>query len=397
MNGELLSIIDQLEREKRIDREILIQAVEAALVSASRKTFGHIEDLRIHVDRKTGAIKIFRQDEEITDADFGRIAAQTAKQVIIQKIREAERETIYNEFKGRVGTTASGTVHRLERNNIIVDLGRTEGLLPHRELSPREQYKQGDRIRAYILDVRKTTKGPQVILSRTHPQLVKKLFELEVPEIYEGIVELKAISREAGDRSKIAVLSHDEKVDCVGACVGMKGQRVKNIVRELWGEKIDIVRWDRDIKTYITNALQPARIASMTIDEAAKIAEVIVNEDQLSLAIGKRGQNVRLAAKLTGWKIDIRSSAELISIEKLNHVGPKMRKALAEAGYKTLDDITRSSPEKLTKIKGIGPKTAQKIYQAAKDQTAALGKKLQPKVLKETKQKNQGVPGEPGK
>lgn len=367
MNGELLSIIDNIEREKGIDRETLIQAVEAALLSASRKTLGHIEDLSIHIDRKTGGIKIFRGKKRIIDHDFGRIAAQTAKQVIIQKIREAERETIYNEFKGRIGEVVSGTVHRFDRNNIIVDLGKTEGLLPQSEQSPREQYKQGYRIRAYILDVRKGTRACQVILSRTHPQLVKKLFELEVPEVSEGIVEVKSVAREPGDRTKITVVSHDEKVDPVGACVGMKGQRVKEIVRELWGEKIDIVRWNQDIKTYITNALSPAEVIIITIDDAGKRAEVMVADEQLSLAIGKRGQNVRLAAKLTGWRIDIKSITGLIPVASLVGVGPKRAGILTEAGYTTIGNLIKSGPEQIAKLPGIGPKTAKKIYQSAKD------------------------------
>lgn len=366
MNGELLSIIDNIEREKGIDRETLIQAVEAALLSASRKTLGRIEDLSIHIDRKTGSIKIFRGKKRITDHDFGRIAAQTAKQVIIQKIREAERETVYNEFKNRIGEVVSGTVHRFERNNIIVDLGKTEGFLPQSEQSPREQYKQGYRIRAYILDVRKGTRACQVILSRTHPQLVKKLFELEVPEIYEGVVEVKSVTREPGDRTKIAVVSNDEKVDSVGACVGMKGQRVKEIVRELWGEKIDIVRWNQDIRTYITNALSPAEVISIAIDDGEKRAEVMVSDEQLSLAIGKRGQNVRLAAKLTGWRIDIKSITGLIPVASLVGVGPKRADILAEAGYTTVSNLVKSNPEQIAKLPGIGPKIAKQIYQSAK-------------------------------
>ena len=260
----------------------------------------------------------------------------------------------------------SGTVHRFERNNIIVDLGKTEGFLPQSEQSPRKQYKQGHRIRAYILDVRKGTRSCQVILSRTHPQLVKKLFELEVPEIYEGVVEVKSVIREPGDRTKIAVVSKDEKVDSVGACVGMKGQRVKEIVRELWGEKIDIVRWNQDIRTYITNALSPAEVISMTIDDGEKRAEVMVGDEQLSLAIGKRGQNVRLAAKLTGWRIDIKSITGLITVASLEGVGPKRADILAEAGYTTVSDLVKSNPEQIAKLPGIGPKIAKLIYQSAK-------------------------------
>ena len=366
MNGEFLNIIDSIGRDKGIDKETLMQAVEAALLSAFRKSSGASEDASICIDRTSGEIKIFRGKKEIVHHDFGRIAAQTAKQVIIQRIREAERESIYDEFKKKTGEIANGVVHRIERGNIIVDLGKTEAIIPRREQSRKETYNRGDRARAYILDVKKTAREPQIVLSRRHSSLVKKLFELEVPEIYEKVVEIKAISREPGERSKIAVSSNDEKVDPVGACVGMRGQRVKDVIRELRGEKIDIVRWSSDVGTYVTSALSPAEIISVTLDRDGKKADVIVGDDQLSLAIGKRGQNVRLAAKLTGWKINIKGQTEQISLTTLPGVGAKTEKALIEAGYKNIETIARTDLVSLAKTKGIGKKTAEKIYQAAK-------------------------------
>jgi len=366
MNGEFLNIIDSIGRDKGIDKETLMQAVEAALLSAFRKSSGASEDASISIDRISGEIKIFRGEKQIVHHDFGRIAAQTAKQVIIQRIREAERESIYDEFKRKIGEITNGVVHRIERGNIIVDLGKTEAIIPRREQSRKETYNRGDRVRAYIMDVKKTAREPQIVLSRRHSSLVKKLFELEVPEIYEKVVEIKAISREPGERSKIAVSSNDEKVDPVGACVGMRGQRVKDVIRELRGEKIDIVRWSSDIGTYVTSALSPAEIISVTLDSDGKKAEVIVGDDQLSLAIGKRGQNVRLAAKLTGWKINIKGQTEQISLTTLPGVGVKTEKVLIEAGYKNIETIARTDLASLVKTKGIGKKTAEKIYQAAK-------------------------------
>ncbi|MFC1704694.1 transcription termination factor NusA, partial [Candidatus Omnitrophota bacterium] len=357
MNGELLAILEQLERDKGIKKEVLIQAVESALVSAAKKVWTGDEEavITVELNRETGKISAFAGDQEIKSKDFGRIAAQTAKQVVIQKIREAEKEVIYGEFQGRVGEIVSGAVYRFEKGNIIVDLGKTEGLIPKSEQSHKEEFRQGERVKAFVFDVKKESRGPQIILSRTNPILVKKLFELEVPEIYESIVEIRAISREAGERTKIAVWSKDEKVDCVGACVGMRGSRVKNIVSELHGERIDIVRWSDDTKQFITAALSPAKINEIKIDLEQKRAEIVVDEDQLSLAIGRSGQNVRLASKLTGWELDIRTKKEEkpeekskekskekpkekakekeeISIISLAGVGKKLAESLAEAG-----------------------------------------------------------------
>jgi len=266
MSKELLTIIEQIEREKGIKKEVLVAAVESALLSAARKVvdLGADDELKVVLDQESGDMRAYKNNKEITGIDFGRIAASTARQVIIQKIREAEKEVVFTEFQGKVGEIVAGTVYRFEKGNIIVDLlGKAEGLLPKREQSVREEFRQGQRIRAFVLDVKKDSRGTQIVLSRTHPNLVKELFELEVPEIYEGIVEIKSISREAGERTKIAVWSKNEKVDSVGACVGMRGNRVRNIVNELNGEKIDIVRYSDDIREYIKAALAPAKISEM--------------------------------------------------------------------------------------------------------------------------------------
>ncbi len=398
MNGELLTVLDHLEREKGISREILIEAVESALLSAAKKTLASkTDDVSVKIDRQTGEIKVYSDGKEMPSGDFGRIAAQTAKQIIIQKIREAERDVIFTDYQARIGSVITGTVYRFEKGNIVVDLGKTEGFIPKGEQSQKENFRQGDRIKAYVLEVRKTGKGPQIVLSRGNPGLVKKLFELEIPEIYEGIVETKSISREAGDRTKIAVYSKDEKVDCVGACVGMRGSRVKNIVKELQGEKIDIVRWSNDMKEYIIAALNPAKVSEIKLDKEARKALVTVDDDQLSLAIGKKGQNVRLAAKLTGWDIDIKPKAALVEaaasipgeeisavkeepkakkekakqkesdIASLPGVGPKTVKLLEDAKLDSVEAIASSSVEEITKIKGIGEKTAEKILKGAKE------------------------------
>lgn len=372
MNEELVSVLEHLERERGIKREVLIKAIEASLVSAARKAMGlKNEDVKVEINGKTGEIKVFSKDKEITPSDFGRIAAQTAKQVVMQKIREAEREVIFNEFKKKIGSTVSGVVHHFERGSIIVDLGKTEGILPRNEQSPREDYRQGERVRAYILDVKMGNQGPQIILSRNHSGLVKALFELEVPEIYGGIVSIKSVSREPGDRSKVAVYSSDEKVDSVGACVGMRGSRVKNIVRELKGEKIDIIRWSEDTETFITSALSPAKIRKITTEPGENKAEVIVDDDQLSLAIGKGGQNVRLAAKLTGWNIDLKSITEIEKkkkeLENLPSVGPKISQALAGSGFKSIESLARAEIDKLLKVPGIGKAKARKLREAARE------------------------------
>jgi len=379
MNGELLAILEHLEREKGVSKDILLQAVESALVSAVKKAIGAktAQDIKVEINPTTGQIKAFCQDKPIKSIDFGRIAAQTARQVIIQKIREAEKDVVYNEFNAKMGKIVSGSVYRFDKGNIIVDLlGKAEGIIPRKEQSSHEEFRQGDRIRAYVLEVKKESKGPQIILSRSHPNFIRRLFELEVPEIFEGIVEIKAISREAGERTKIAVWSKDEKVDCVGACVGMRGSRVKNIVNEIQGEKIDIVRWSDNIREYICAALSPAKISEINLDKEKNKAEVIVPEDNLSLAIGKHGQNVRLASHLVGWELDIRTKVQTkdelaakkeISIADIHGIGEKILTVLIESGFTTLESLANCDLETLAAIKGIGKKKAEKIIKEAKN------------------------------
>ncbi len=343
MSAELMLALEQLEKEKGIKKDIIIEAIEAALISAYKKNFGSSMNVNVNIDRETGDVKVFGLrkiaevpdieamdisiedaakinptlnvgdyvETEVTPRSFGRIAAQTAKQVVVQKLREAERGIIYDEFYNKECDIVTGIVQRIEKRNVIVDLGKTEAVLATTEQTPGEEYKFNERIKTYIVEVKKTTKGPQIMISRTHPGLVKRLFELEVPEIHDGTVEIKSISREAGSRTKIAVYSKDENVDPVGACVGQRGTRVQAIVDELRGEKIDIIKWSNDIKDYISSSLSPAKVVRVDVDEEQKSAKVVVPDYQLSLAIGKEGQNARLAAKLTGWKIDIKSESQL--------------------------------------------------------------------------------------
>ncbi|MGE5588506.1 MAG: transcription termination factor NusA [Clostridia bacterium] len=348
MNSEVIQALAQLEKERGIPRAALLEAIETALVSAFKRNYGSSQNVRVKIDPETGDINVYahknvvevlrdpRQeislDEaravdpthqigdvfevEVTPREFGRIAAQTAKQVVVQKIREAERGVIFEEYSNREGDVVTGIVQRREMRNVIVDLGRVEAVMPVSEQVQRESYSFGDRIKVYIVEARKTPKGPQVVVSRSHPGLLKRLLELEVPEIYDGTVEIKGIAREAGSRSKVAVLSYDSNVDAVGACVGPRGMRVQKIVAELRGEKIDIIQWHDDPGIYVSNALSPARVILTRVDEANHSARAIVPDNQLSLAIGKEGQNVRLAAKLTGWKIDIKSDSQARLLEE---------------------------------------------------------------------------------
>lgn len=404
MNEELLTILDHIEREKGIDKELLFKAIESALASAAKKIMGNKEaEVVAVIDRQTGEINIMSEGKVIKSAEFGRIAAQTAKQVIIQKIREAERDIVLEDYTKRIGTIVNGSVHRFEKGDIILDLGKTEAILPRSQQSQGERYKQGDRIRAYVLEVNKTAHGPQVILSRSDVAFVKKLFEIEVPEIMDGIVEIRSISREAGERTKIAVCSKDDKVDPVGACVGMRGSRVKDIVNELRGERVDIVRWSDDIKEYVKASLSPAEPLEITVDKANKRIGVTVADDQLSIGIGKHGQNVRLASRLIGWEIDIRGKEEKakkaaeavmketekkdeeaespklkiegiggieekkgFNLTSIEGVGLKIANILKEAGYDTPDKLKNLTIEDLTKLQGIGAKTADKILKAIK-------------------------------
>lgn len=342
MNIEFIEALQELEKEKGVAVDVLLEAIEAALISAYKKNFGSSQNVRVEIDRENGELHVFHRtnvvenvedsrlevsldearkinpvyeigdvvETEVTPRSFGRIAAQTAKQVVVQRIREAERSIIYDEFVNREGDIVTGIIQRYEMKNLSIDLGKTEATLTAAEQVPREQYEQGERIKTYIVEVKKTTKGPQILVSRTHPGLLKRLFELEVPEIHDGVVEIKSVAREAGTRSKIAVYSRYENVDPVGACVGPKGMRVQTIVNELKGEKIDIVKWSEDPAVFVENALSPAKVVLVNISEEEKVARVVVPDYQLSLAIGKEGQNARLAAKLTGWKIDIKSESQ---------------------------------------------------------------------------------------
>lgn len=347
MNPDFIAALDQIEREKNVSKEILLEAIEAALISAYKRNFSSAQNAKVEIHPKTGQVKVFSMKtvaetvtdprlevslaearahdpqkrigdvllEEVTPRDFGRIAAQTAKQVVVQRIREAERGVIFEEFQSREGDIVTGVVQRSEHRNVLVDLGRAEAVLPPQEQIPGEMYRTSDRIKTYVIEVKKTTKGPQIVISRTHPGLLKRLLELEVPEIHDGVVEIKGIAREAGMRSKVAVHSRDPNVDPLGACVGPKGMRVQNIVQELRGEKIDVIKWDTDPAQYVANSLSPARVLAVQVDEVNKVARVIVPDHQLSLAIGKEGQNARLSARLTGWKIDIKSESQFKSQE----------------------------------------------------------------------------------
>jgi N utilization substance protein A len=311
MNGELLRIITMIHQEKDIEKEVLFESIESALLTAVKKKLGNAENISVRIDRENGEVRVLEDGSRIVPIDLGRIAAQTAKQVIIQKIRDAESDVVLREFNMREHTIVTGTIQRFEGQNLIVNLGKTEAILPKQEQVRGETYHTGDRVRAYIVEVTKAGPKVRIILSRTHPDFIKRLFELEVPEIAEGIIEIKRLVREPGYRTKIAVSSTDLKIDCVGACVGVRGQRIKNIIDELNGEKIDIIRWSDDAETLISNALKPAVVSRITLDEERRTALVIVEEDQLSLAIGKRGQNVRLASKLCGWDLDILTQKEL--------------------------------------------------------------------------------------
>jgi N utilization substance protein A len=420
MSSLLYQTIEQISREKGIDPDVIIGAVEDAIVTATKKYYRTEEDLRARLNRETGNVEVFSfktvVDSVITPeteislgeakraqpgakvgqeievhkptAALGRIAAQTAKQVIFQKVREAERDNIFSEFGDRIGQLLTGIVKRAENGDLVVDLGRTEAVLPRREQSRAEVFNAGERIRVVIVRVLRTSRGPQVVVSRTDPALLARLFEMEVPEIYEETVVVKNAVREPGDRAKVAVYSKDRDVDPVGACVGIKGSRVQNIIRELRGEKIDIVQWNDDPCTFATNALNPAKVSRVSIvDSKEKIMEVVVEDRQLSLAIGKKGQNVRLAARLIGWRIDIKSEEEKklevqsqmdalavtqTSLSILSGLGEKTVERLAEQGFSTVEEVASLEPDALTEIPGIGAKTAEKIVAAARDYLASL-------------------------
>ena len=405
--SDIKRVVDQVSRDKGIDREVLIKALEEALKSAARKKYGNKMDIEVQYNEESGEIEIFQfKDvaEVITEPElqisleegrqldpeceigdslgtkmdattFGRIAAQSAKQVIIQKMKDAEKDAVYASFIGRKGDTINGIVQRIDRGDIIVNLGHTEGIVQTKEQVPRETYRRGDRIRAYILDVLHETRGPQVILSRTHPNFLVHLFRTEVPEISEGIVNIMGAAREPGIRAKIAVSSNNSDIDPVGACVGMKGSRVQNVVQELRGEKIDIIPWHVDPAKFVCNALAPAEISRVIIDETNRSMEVIVPDEFLSIAIGKKGQNVRLASKLTGWHLDVKSETRYSqamqsgydSLVALPGVGVSLADALYERGFYSAEEISHATVEDLIQIRGIGEEKARKLIAASQE------------------------------
>ena len=407
MINELDRILEEVRKDKDLDKETLIKTLEAALLKAAKNRYGHNSEIEAHFNRELGEVELFQfrnvvkevknpkseisleesknldPEAQIGDslgvklntADFGRIAAQTAKQVIIQNIREAERENTYQNYKDRKGELVNGIVQRFDRGDIIVNMGKTEAILPAKEQVPREHYRLRDRIKAYILDIKKTTKDPQIVLSRTYTGFIKELFKTEVPEINEGIVTIKGIAREPGTRTKIAVDSSNPDVDPVGACVGTKGSRVQNIVQELRGEKIDIIPWSDDPAKFVCSSLAPAEILEVILYNEQRAMEIIVPDNQTSLAIGKKGQNVRLAVKLTGWKIDIKNKSEAeneskTALEKLIQIpgiGETGAQALLNEGYTSAQDIARAEVEELMKLPGFGEKKAHMIKQAAED------------------------------
>jgi N utilization substance protein A len=411
MNLELRRIIDQVSRDKGIDKDLLISAIKDAVRSAARKKFGPRQELEVGYKDETGEIEVFQFKEvvtEVTDptreidlsearaldeecevgdslgikidaSQFGRIAAQSAKQVIMQRMKDAERDLVYEDFKDRKGENINGIVQRLDSEGIIVNLGRTEALLPPSEQVPREIYHKGERIRAYVLDVKRQTRGPQIILSRTHPQFLVELFKAEVPEISESIVQILGCAREPGSRAKIAVASRDSDVDPVGACVGLKGSRVQNIVQELRGEKIDIISWNPDVAKFATNALAPADVSRIILNKDSQTMEVIVPDDQLSLAIGKRGQNVRLASRLAGWKIDVKTESKYskslkegyLSLLSIPGVGEITANILHEAGYTSAKEVAETSLEELLQSTTLTEKKAAGLIVAAQDMIRA--------------------------
>jgi N utilization substance protein A len=408
---ELLQIADAVAREKSIDKQIVIDAMADAIQKAARSRYGQETNIRADINPQTGEMKLQRlmevvekvEDyatqialvsarernpdaqlgdfiaEQLPPMDFGRIAAQSAKQVIVQKVREAERDRQYDEYKDRIGEIVNGTVKRVEYGNVIVDLGRGEAIIRRDELIPRENYKYGDRVRAYVYDVRREQRGPQIFLSRTHPQFMAKLFTMEVPEIYDGIIEIKSVARDPGSRAKIAVISRDSSIDPVGACVGMRGSRVQAVVGELQGEKIDIIPWSPSAASFIVNALQPAEVAKVVLDEDAERIEVVVPDDQLSLAIGRRGQNVRLASQLTGWDIDILTEQEeserrqkefversSLFMEALD-VDEMVGQVLASEGFTSVEEVAYVDSDEISSIDGFDEDTASEIQTRARE------------------------------
>ena len=442
MMNDLLMIIRQIMDQTDLPQEIFIEAIEAALYSAAKRRYGSTRGVSIKIDHDTGEIKCYVPQKvveimhhfakeipieealkikpdaqlneiievEVDPKEFGRIEAQTARQILVQKIKEAEREQIYQEYKAREGEIITGYVQRIEHGNLILDLEQTEGLLAYSEIPQPHNYQRGDALRCLILEVQADAKGPQIILSRTHPSLIARLFEMEVPEIYDGLVRIMAIARDPGNRAKVAVTATDENIDAVGTCVGVKGSRVEAVVRELEGEKIDLLQWNSDATIFIANALQPSKVAEVNVDDKTESAAVIVPDDQLSLAIGRRGQNARLAAKLTGWKIDIKSQSEAgaqfkeriaeelfkpepgasgvipshltdesaeeeaprvagddgeVDLTDLEGVGAKTATLLRDFGFSTIESIAKATLDELSAVPGVGAKTAERIQRSA--------------------------------
>ncbi|MDD4889035.1 MAG: transcription termination factor NusA [Phycisphaerae bacterium] len=380
MNHELIRLVDSISRDKNIDKELLYQDLELAMVSAAKKYYGQDEEFQIAIDRQSGEISAIRNGEPIDVRDLGRIAAQTAKQVMIQRIREAERGSMFSEFKSREGTIVTGSVTRVDESAITVNIGRGEGFLPRSEQIPGESHQVGERIRAMILEVRETPHQIKVVLSRSHPDFVRRLFELEVPEVAERIIEIKALAREAGYRTKIAVTSIDSKVDALGACVGVRGSRVNNIVDELGGERVDIVRWNESSQVLIGNALKPAEINQIALCFEMGRATVVVNEDQLSLAIGKRGQNVRLAARLTGWDIDILTPAEynagldrmVKTLRAVEGISDEMLDKMIALGIVSLLDLEEVGAETLVENCGIPQELGDRVVTVAAEEAKKI-------------------------
>ena len=415
MNGEFLVAIDELVREKEISRDVVLDAIEAALTSAYKKHYGSNNNVRVNINRETGDIEIYMQrtvverlsdivsdsseihiedaleidpkyevgdivETQVKPKDFGRIAAQTAKQVVVQKIREAERSIIYNEYIDKVGEIAVGIIQRVSNDTVYIDIGKAEGILTQAEQVPGEKYVPNDRIKVYIMDVRDTTKGPQIFLSRSHPGFVKRLFELEVPEIYDGLVEIKSVSREAGSRTKMAVYSENENIDAVGSCVGTRGMRVQAVVDEIFGEKIDIILWDENPEILISSALSPAKTEEVFVSPAEKMAMAVVPDHQLSLAIGKEGQNVRLAARLTGWKIDIKSHS-------------KYEEYLDEFMERKAEADARAAEEAERKAKEEAERAAEEAAKAEEEAAAAEAEEEKPEEAAETEVPEENVEG----
>jgi N utilization substance protein A len=409
MNYEISELLTQITREKNIDMKYVIETVEAGLLLAAKKKFGEVDNFSVEIEPRSGEIKMVAAKtvvKEITNplkeiskeeakefsekpkigqeikvpielSSFGRNAILAAKQILIQKIREAEREMIYDRYQEKIGNVITGSVQHVDKGNVVVNLGDTEGVIYAKDQIPREKLRQGDRMKVYILDVQKNIKGPQVILSRACPELLKKLFELEVPEIFERIIEIKAVAREPGERAKIAVSTIDERIDPVGACVGVKGVRVQNIVRELNNERIDVIQWSPEPKNFITRALSPAKVVHIEVNDAEHRMTVVVEEEKLSLAIGKAGQNARLAAKLTGWDIDILSESEYsahkkieegpkVFLTELEGVGEKLSNRLEKEGIDSIQALAKTTVETLTQIEGVGEKKALNLIEHAK-------------------------------